>query len=190
MQRKYLILLSVAGLVITLDQATKLYIHTHFTLSESLPIIKDFFSFTYVRNPGAAFGLFGTSHETFRTIFFLSIPPIALIVILLILKSVPKEDTVQILALSSIFGGAIGNYIDRLRFQYVIDFIEVHYKNVWSYPAFNIADSAIVVGVSVLALLMFLQARAEKRALLAKTEWCIHLLLFPLNYKFPHIFLS
>jgi len=155
--RKYLILLSIAGLIICLDQASKLYVHTHFYLGESVPIIEDIFSFTYVRNLGAAFGILSTSEESFRTIFFLSMPPVALAVILFILRGVPNDDKLQIVALSGIFGGAIGNYIDRIRFQYVIDFVDVHYKSSWSYPAFNIADSAIVGGVGILIYLMFTQ---------------------------------
>ncbi len=164
LEPKYLMLATVAGTFIALDQLTKMYIHTKFGLGDSIAVIPDFFNITYVRNTGAAFGIFRDAQETFRQIFFLSMPPIALAIILTMLRSVENRDRIQILALSLIFGGAIGNYIDRLRFGYVIDFLDFHYQHTWSYPAFNVADSAIVVGVGLLLVLMTVRDRAMKRA--------------------------
>ena len=153
-ERKYLILSVVAATLVAIDQLTKLYIHTHFELGEFISVLPGYFNITYVRNPGAAFGIFREAQETFRTIFFLAMPPIAMITILAILRSVANSDRIQILALSSIFGGAIGNYLDRIRFGYVIDFLDFHWQSKYSWPAFNVADSAIVVGVFVLVILM------------------------------------
>lgn len=165
LERKYLVLAAIAGCVIILDQLTKLYIHGSFGLGETVPVIKDIFHITYVRNTGAAFGMFHDSSKAFRDAFFLSMPPIALAIILYMLRSVANDDRWQIFSLSLIFGGAIGNYIDRLRFGYVIDFLDIHYHDYWSYPAFNIADSGIVVGVGLLLVLMTLRDRANaKRA--------------------------
>lgn len=163
MKKKYIWLLLISALTIALDQITKIYVHTHFHLGESVTVVPNFFNFTYVRNFGAAFGFLAESHPTFREIFFLAMPPIALVIILLILRGVKDDDTKQILALSSIFGGAIGNYIDRVRFRYVIDFLDFHLWNRWSWPAFNIADMAIVGGVGMLLLLMFLEERHRKK---------------------------
>lgn len=162
MKLKYLILVALSGAIVTLDQATKMYVHTQFHLGESILVIKDYFNITYVRNYGAAFGILTNSAPTFREIFFLSIPPIAMLIILFILRGVPDRDRWQILGLSSVFGGAIGNYIDRVRFRYVIDFLDVHYQNRYSWPAFNVADSAIVCGVGVLLLLMFFEKTPQK----------------------------
>lgn len=162
MNRKYVILLAFSILLIALDQLTKMYIHTHYQLGESTAILPGFFNLTYVRNPGAAFGFLAESHPAFREIFFLAMPPVALIVILLILRSVPDDDKLQIFALSSIFGGAIGNYIDRLRFRYVIDFLDFHYHDKYTWPAFNVADSAIVCGVGLLLVLMLFEKKATK----------------------------
>ncbi|MGE0761671.1 MAG: signal peptidase II [Bdellovibrionales bacterium] len=153
-ERKYLILGAVAALIVAVDQLTKIYIHTNFELGEYITVIADYFNITYVRNTGAAFGFLRDSHETFRTIFFLSMPPLAMVTILAILRGVSNEDKVQITALSGIFGGAIGNYLDRLRFGFVVDFLDFHWQNKYSFPAFNVADSAIVVGVAVLLWLM------------------------------------
>ncbi len=152
---KYLVLASLAAAIVALDQATKIYIHTQFQLGQSLVVIADYFNITYVRNPGAAFGILSEAPEMFRRVFFFLMTPLALAVILLILRGVPSNDRVQVLALSLIFGGAIGNYIDRLRFGFVIDFLDFHWRNLYAWPAFNVADSAIVVGVGLLILAMF-----------------------------------
>lgn len=154
MKVKYLILATLSGAIITLDQATKMYIHTQFRLGESVTVWQDLFNITYVRNYGAAFGILSQSAPAFRDIFFLSMPPVALVIIILILRGVPERDKLQILGLSAVFGGAVGNYIDRIRFRYVIDFLDFHYKS-YSWPAFNVADSAIVIGVGLLITIMF-----------------------------------
>lgn len=163
MKFKYIFLISWSTFAVTLDQLTKMYIHTRFQLGESVTVIENFFNITYVRNPGAAFGFLAESHPQFREIFFLSVPPLAMIIILMILKSVSDKDRWQIFALSSIFGGAIGNYIDRLRFRYVIDFLDFHLYSRYSWPAFNIADSAIVIGVMILMMLMWFERKAENK---------------------------
>lgn len=163
-ETKYLLLATISGAIVALDQMIKIYVHSNFGLGESITVIPNFFNLTYVRNPGAAFGFLRDAHESFRTLFFLSMPPVAMVIILMILRGVPSKDKLQVVALCSIFGGAIGNYIDRLRFGFVVDFLDFHYKGQWSYPAFNIADSAIVVGVLVLIVLMFLEEKNKKRA--------------------------
>ena len=163
LQLKHLILAILSALIVAIDQITKMYVHLHYQVGESHPVIPGFFNLTYVRNPGAAFGFLAQSHPQFREIFFLLMPPIALIIILVILRSVPNNDYWQIFSLSSIFGGAIGNYIDRLQFRYVIDFLDFHWKEVYTYPAFNVADMAIVGGVSVLVVIMFLEGKAAKK---------------------------
>jgi signal peptidase II len=162
MKKKYLWLAVISGVVIALDQLVKLYIHTSFHLGESTVVIPNFFNLTYVRNFGAAFGFLAEAHPSFREMFFLAMPPIALVIILMILRGVKDDDTKQIIALSCIFGGAIGNYIDRLRFRYVIDFLDFHLNNKYSWPAFNLADSAIVGGVCLLLLMMLIENKAAK----------------------------
>ncbi len=161
MKKKYLILVSLSALIIAVDQLVKMYVHTHFQLGESAPIMQGFFNITYVRNFGAAFGFLNQAHPEFREIFFLTMPPVALLIILAILRGVKEEDTQQILALSSVFGGAVGNYIDRWRFRYVIDFLDFHWKENYTYPAFNVADMAIVCGVFVLLILMYFEGKKK-----------------------------
>lgn len=157
-QRKYLLLMSITGLLLSLDQISKLYVHTQFQLHESLPVIGNFFSITYVRNFGAAFGFLAQTPEVFRELFFLMIPPAACGIILYIMRSIKNNDTSQITALSSIFAGALGNYLDRLQFRYVIDFLDFHYGK-FSWPAFNVADMAIVGGVMFLSWLMLKEVK-------------------------------
>ncbi|MBY0314205.1 MAG: signal peptidase II [Bdellovibrionales bacterium] len=161
--KKYLILLALGGFVICLDQLTKIYIHTQFQHGESISVIHNFFNITYVRNPGAAFGFLRDAHETLRTLFFLSVPPIAALIIVFMIRSTPMSDLLTIISLSLIFGGAIGNYIDRLWHGFVVDFLDFHYKGMWSYPAFNVADIAIVTGICLMLLMEVMRALNEKK---------------------------
>lgn len=151
LSRKYLLLICICCFIVAIDQITKLYIHTQFQLHESVPVIENFFHLTYVRNFGAAFGFLSQTPAFFREVFFLMMPPIACLIILYIFKDISENDNRQILSLSSIFAGALGNYLDRLQFKYVIDFLDFHYLAL-SWPAFNIADMAIVIGVFFLLL--------------------------------------
>jgi signal peptidase II len=133
-------------------------VHTQFQLHESFPVIENIFNITYVRNFGAAFGILAEAPSFFRDYFFLMIPPVACATILYILKNVDNSDTRQIVALSAIFAGAMGNYLDRLQFRYVIDFLDFHYGR-FSWPSFNISDMAIVCGVVFLVYFMFVETR-------------------------------
>lgn len=162
LQRKYIILIAFSALIVALDQVIKMYIHLHYQVGESVPVIPGFFNLTYVRNPGAAFGFLAQSHPEFRENFFLIMPPVALIIIMIIMRNVPDNDYLQIFSLSSVFGGAIGNYIDRIQFRYVIDYLDFHWKEVYTWPAFNVADSAIVAGVTILVVLMFFEGKTQR----------------------------
>lgn len=158
---RYRLLLSVSLIVLTLDQATKFYIDSRFALYESLPVIENFFDITYLRNQGAAFGIF--ANNAFRVPFFITVSSLAAVGILWYLRRVGERQRLHTLALALIFSGALGNLIDRVRLGEVIDFIYVHwYRHYW--PAFNVADSAITVGVGLLLLDMWREERALKRA--------------------------
>ena len=152
---KYLILLTSSSAIAALDQASKIYIHTHFELGESIKIIGGFFNFTYVRNAGGAFGLFRNSNDVIQTVLFLIFPLIAVYLIFSILRKIKNKDILSIISLSLIFGGAIGNLIDRIRFQYVIDFLDFHLPNGLAWPTFNLADSFIVVGICLVGWLTY-----------------------------------
>lgn len=162
MKNRYLIATVFACIIVALDQLTKVMVLSNFRLGESIPVIENFFNLTFVKNYGAAFGFLSQSHPEFREIFFLAMPPVAMIVIGMLLKKAPPEDKWQMYALSSILGGALGNYIDRLRFRYVVDFLDFHWFNQYSWPAFNIADSAIVIGVGALMFQMYREGKDKK----------------------------
>ena len=117
-------------------------------LHHSIPIVDGFFSLTYVRNTGAAFGIFAGSHEVFRLPFLIGVSILAIGFILVMLKRLRDDATGLVTALTFILGGAIGNLIDRVRHGEVIDFLDVYYSN-YHWPAFNLADSFITVGVTI-----------------------------------------
>ncbi|PRR70168.1 Lipoprotein signal peptidase [Moorella humiferrea] len=132
--------LLLVALVLGLDQLTKYIVRINFQPNESLPVINSFFHLTYVNNPGAAFGLFA-----YKTPVFVAITVLVVAVILIAYRILPPGSPVMRLALALITGGALGNLIDRLRFGYVVDFLDFR---VW--PVFNLADVAIVSGVILL----------------------------------------
>ena len=139
-------------LIIILDQWTKLLVLSHFDYGESIVMIQNLFSLTYVRNTGAAFGFLATANPSFRVPFFLIVPIIAMVVLGFLYRDLPKDARWRAMALGLVSGGAIGNLIDRVRLGFVVDFLDCHWKNVYYFPAFNVADSAICVGVGILLL--------------------------------------
>jgi signal peptidase II len=161
MKTKYLILLSMAGAIICLDQWTKLLVLDHFVRGESIPVIPGYFNLTYVQNPGAAFGFLAGAPESFRVPFFIMTPIVALVVIFYLYRHLREDQKLQATALALILGGAVGNFIDRVRFHYVVDFLDFHWKGQMHFPAFNVADSAITVGVVFLMIALFFETKEE-----------------------------
>ena len=153
MKTKLIYLAIVSLVVVALDQVTKNYILDAFQYGESMDVINNFFNITYVRNYGAAFGMLSKVDPSLRDTFFLMMPPFAMTVILIMLKMAHGHETLRKISLCAVFAGALGNYIDRVRFGYVVDFLDFHYYEVYAWPAFNVADMSIVCGVSVLILL-------------------------------------
>lgn len=164
MRQKIIYLLTISSLVIAIDQLTKLFVHTQFQLHESRVVIENYFNITYVRNFGAAFGVLAQTPAVFREFFFLAMPPLACGLILYILWGLKEKQTPQMVALSFIFGGALGNYLDRVQYHYVVDFIDFHFYNRQTWPAFNIADMAIVCGVIALVYLILKEHENKKTA--------------------------
>ena len=151
--------LSIITLVIlVLDQATKLYVDANFRLHETVPVIRDFFHLTYVRNKGAAFGIL--SDNAVRIPFFITVSIVAMLGILWYIKRIRDDQKLAIISLSLVFSGAFGNLIDRIRLGEVIDFLDVFWQR-HHWPAFNIADSAISVGVALLFIEMWHEDRKK-----------------------------
>ncbi|HKL27312.1 MAG TPA: signal peptidase II [Desulfuromonadales bacterium] len=149
----------VSLVILVFDQATKLHIDHHFRLYESLPIIPGLLSLTYIRNPGAAFGIFADS--SLRLPFFISVSLVAMLGILWILKQRENGQQPGNLGLALVFAGALGNLIDRIRLGEVIDFIDVYWRQ-YHWPAFNVADSAITVGVFLLLVEMWTERKNDQ----------------------------
>jgi signal peptidase II len=160
MHSKYRMLLIVSLVTIVLDQATKLYIARTLPLHAMIRVIENFFTITYLRNRGAAFGMLATS--PWRLPFFLLVSTVAVVVIFMIIRKLRDDQKLSAFSLSLILAGAVGNLIDRVSYGEVIDFIFVHwYDHYW--PAFNVADSAICVGVFLLSLDMIREERRVKQ---------------------------
>ena len=151
MKGKWVLTLAPALIVIVLDQLTKLMVLARMELHQSVPIFDGFFALTYVRNTGAAFGIFAGHDSTLRVPALLAVAGLALGVLLWFVRTVPADRKAVIAACGAVLGGAIGNMIDRAAYGEVIDFFDV-YIGTWHWPAFNIADAAITCGVIVLCL--------------------------------------
>lgn len=147
-------------LVLILDQASKLLVDASLQLYESIPLMP-YFNLTYARNTGAAFSFLSDAGGWQRWLF----AGLAVVMSAFIggwLMRLQRHETWMAVALSLVLGGAIGNLIDRVAYGYVIDFLDVYYQN-WHWPAFNIADSAICIGVGLMLLDGF--KTTDKRAL-------------------------
>lgn len=141
-------------LVIILDQASKLWIVGNFTLYESVPVVPGLFSLTYLTNTGAAFGMLAGDHGVWRQVFFVGVAVVALAALGFLYRKLRSASVWYTVALGLIAGGAVGNLIDRLRLGSVIDFLDVYF-GVHHWPAFNVADSAITVGVAIFLIMNF-----------------------------------
>lgn len=153
--RRYNMLLWLGGIVVLVDQITKLWVERNMRVYESKTIIPGLFDLHYIRNTGAAFGFLSGSHAEFRIPFFILVSAVAVGIILFLFHKLDDSEVMMPVALSLVLGGAVGNLVDRIRLGEVIDFLLIHYK-AFHWPAFNVADIAITVGVSLLVLRIFL----------------------------------
>jgi len=157
----YNVLIVVASCVVVADQLTKYWILTNFSLYETRTVIPGFFNLVNIRNTGAAFGLFAGNESEWRTLFFGIIALVAVFAIIFLFKHYRQKGSLYVYALSSIAGGAIGNVIDRVRFGAVVDFLDF-YVGQYHWPAFNVADSAIVVGVGLFLIGNFVHPEMDQ----------------------------
>jgi signal peptidase II len=145
---KYVKLAVIAGLVIILDQTTKVLILKNLGLYHSITIIPGFFNITHIHNPGGAFGFMAHQDSSLRNLIFISLSSLAIGFIIYFYKNTSRTHPLLASGFALILGGAIGNLIDRVRFGKVVDFLDFYVKN-YHWPAFNVADSAITVGITV-----------------------------------------
>ncbi len=130
------------------DQLTKWLIRQSFEVYHVHPVIPDLFNLVYYTNNGAAFSMLAGQPALWRQIFFISTTLIALVIIAYAHRSYSRQNGWYTVALALIAGGATGNLIDRLNLGFVVDFLDVYYGD-YHWPAFNVADSAITVGVAL-----------------------------------------
>ena len=153
-------LLLIAALVVALDQMTKFLVISQMALYESIPVIDGFFHLTRAHNPGGAFSFFAGQSELVRKFVFLGMTAVAIVAILYLYFQTPRRQPFLAAALALIFGGAVGNFIDRVRFGYVVDFLDVFIGR-YHWPIFNMADSAITVGLTFYAGCLLLAPKSR-----------------------------
>ena len=138
----------IAGVVVLADQITKAIVLQTMPLYSQIPVIPGFFNLTHIHNPGGAFGFLASYGGTVRQVAFIMAALVAMGLVLYFYMKIPATYTFLSGALALIFGGALGNLIDRFRFGKVVDFLDFYVQDL-HWPAFNVADSAITVGIII-----------------------------------------
>jgi signal peptidase II len=167
-KKTHWLLLLPAGIVIVLDQVSKIWVARIIAQYETIPLISGFLDLVHVRNRGIAFGMLNRADTAFHAYILIAVTLAAIALILFWFRSLEKDAHGKaahgvIIGLSLVLGGAIGNLIDRIRLHEVIDFLDFHIGH-YHWPAFNLADSAITVGTLWLAIyLLFFGEAPTKR---------------------------
>ena len=149
--RGYSFQLAMAGLIVVADQLTKLVIRRDFELYDSTAVIPNLFSLTRIHNTGAAFGLLDGVDLPFKTALLAVVSVAALAGLVMFAVSLPEIHRLARVGVALVVGGAAGNLIDRLWLGYVVDFVDVYWGG-WHFWAFNVADSAISIGMALIIL--------------------------------------
>ncbi len=153
-------LILVSGSVVLADQVTKWMIKTSLMLYQQVVVIKNFFNITYILNPGGAFGFFAGQSPEIRKFIFLFLSSVVAVFIVWFYHRCAKTHIFLSYGLALIFGGAVGNLIDRFRYGKVVDFLDFYIGSA-HWPAFNIADSAISIGMGILIYHILLNKMPE-----------------------------
>ena len=162
MKQKYWVLLIVCFWILFVDQWTKYAVQQKLALYQKVEVINGFFNLIHVRNTGGAFGIFGGEKGGLGSWLFVVVTLIAIGCILFLFIRLRERETTLFLSLSLVLSGAIGNFIDRLRYGEVVDFLDF-YLNSYHWPAFNIADSAICLGIGLMALELLIRDRRKQK---------------------------
>lgn len=142
-------LILVSGSIVLADQVTKFIIKANIALYQQIPVIDGFFNITYIWNPGGAFGFFANQSPEIRKFIFLFMSSLVALFVLWFYKKCADDYPFLSWGLALIFGGAVGNLIDRFMYGQVVDFLDF-YIGTAHWPAFNVADSAISIGMGIL----------------------------------------
>lgn len=146
LKSRYTVSLLIAFVVFALDQVSKYLVRQLLPFNQSVVVIKDVLNLVHIQNPGIIFGFLSQSTHELKTYLLITVSLVAITFLLFFLRSLKEKDLILFIALSLILGGAIGNLVDRIAFKRVIDFIDFHWRT-YHWPAFNVADSAITVGM-------------------------------------------
>ena len=155
-----MILRRAAGIAFLLDQLSKSLVLHFMRQGQSIPLFRDYIELTYVQNPGAAFGFLASASAFWRVPFFILVTIFASVLVYAYQRFLPPERSGVRLALGLIWGGALGNFTDRLWNGRVIDFIDVGVGQ-YRWPVFNLADSCITIGLGLLILDHFLKSKSK-----------------------------
>jgi len=148
-----MMLMGISMLVVALDQLTKFLVLNSMYVNESVPLLPNLLYLTYIQNPGTAFGLMSNMETLVRIPFFIGATVAATFIVYMYQRLIPPERIYTRMALGLVWGGALGNLVDRLLYGKVIDFIEMRYHEFEWFPyIFNVADSCITVGISFLLI--------------------------------------
>jgi signal peptidase II len=162
------ILFAVAAAVVALDQYVKFIVHTKMALFQTIPVIHNFFNcnfnITYIENAGISFGMFGQNEHPAKRWILAAMVLAAIVLVFLYWYKYGRKKPVYDIACGLIIGGAVGNLIDRIMTGRVVDFIEVGYKNS-VFPVFNLADSAVSVGVAIFIIFLIFSKEEKKENL-------------------------
>ncbi len=139
----------IALAIVIADQVTKAIIRARLPIYDDIPVVPGLLNFTYVRNSGAAFGMLNALDFPFKSALIAIVAAIALVAIAAYAARLAPAQRMARFGLALILGGAIGNLIDRIALGYVVDFVDVYWRS-YHFWAFNVADSAITVGVGVM----------------------------------------
>jgi signal peptidase II len=153
----------IAGAIVALDQITKAVVLEHLPPGVAIHLIDGFLSLTLVMNTGLAFGLLGGLPAAWRWLIALLSITALVVLARVALRVLADGGWLARLSVALIFGGAVGNLVDRARFGAVVDFVDVHVSG-YHWPAFNVADSAITIGVTLLAVHLMLARPATERS--------------------------
>ena len=147
--------------ILVADQVTKFWIISHFSLYDAQVVIPGFFNLVYVTNKGAAFSMFASVESPLRHYFFVSINIIAFLGLSIAAFKMRRNHRFYTISFALIAAGALGNVIDRIRYGAVIDFLDFYFGS-YHWPAFNVADSSICVGVVILFIINYVDAKKDK----------------------------
>lgn len=142
-------------LSLVIDLSTKLFIHSNLARGEQVEIVSGLFNLNHVHNPGAAFGFLSDLPSTMNSIFFLVVTMVAVSFMAIQLRRLHSWKNPAYWAYSLIIGGALGNSVNRAYLGYVVDFLDLHWNNVYHFPSFNMADVMICTGGGLLLLRFF-----------------------------------